>query len=93
VKRDDLPTEHPNHASNLMGSPLSQNQSGSARPVEFELGRPGRTVLSRQQQPLAAASNGIHGKLAVELEAISLGSLSRGMGQAMNEVSVLRQYE
>jgi len=48
VKRDDLPAKDPNHASNLMGTPFSQNQSRSARPFEYEFGRPSRTIFSGQ---------------------------------------------
>ncbi len=76
-----------------MGPPFSQNQRGSPRPIDFELGRPSRTIFSTQQKSLATASNRIFDKLTVELDAISLRCLSCRMGQAVNEITVCRQYE
>jgi len=76
-----------------MGPPFSQNQRGSPRPIDFELGRPSRTILSAQQKSLATASNRIFDKLTVELDSISLRGLSCRMGQAVNEPTVRSQYE
>jgi len=76
-----------------MGPPFSQNQRGSSRPIDFELGRPSRTIFSTQQKSLATASNRIFDELTVELDSISLRGFSCRMGQAVNELTVRSQYE
>jgi hypothetical protein len=93
LKGDDLPAEQSNHASDLMGPPFPQDQRGSPRAIDFELGRSSRTIFSSQQKSFATASNRIFDKLAVELDSISLRGFSCRMGQSVNELTVRRQDE
>ena len=91
MKRDHFTAQHPNHASDLMRPPFSQNERRLPGAIQFESCRARRSVFAFQSKARPATSDGVRGEFARVFDAIPLRNLARGMGQAMDEVAIHRE--